>query len=80
MIRGCWRASKLTHSCRPNCHTVENGKVLELRTLCDLLPKEVRWADAGGHFDAFFTFLSFKIASVFFLPAMTRHFAGNKMT
>eukprot|EP00438_Fugacium_kawagutii_P029719 Skav204904 [mRNA] locus=scaffold1926:287895:292482:+ [translate_table: standard] len=33
-------ASKLSHSCRPNCHTVEDGKHLELRSLRDLAPKE----------------------------------------
>ena len=77
MICGCLRASKLTHSCRPNCHTVENGKVLELRTLRDLLPKEVC---REVILMRFFMFLLCKIASVFFLPATTRHFAGNKMT
>lgn len=34
------RASKLTHSCRPNCYTVEDG-CLELRSLRDLSPREL---------------------------------------
>lgn len=35
------RASKLTHSCRPNCYTVEDGHFLELRSLRKLAPREL---------------------------------------